>query len=212
MLSNPFQAFLRRLNTPYRLRRTRRTFRRTGARTKTPQDSRIGEFAADTLEERLLLSATPLAPKSTVGLTAQPTFIIEGHDSSPGAGSTKPATSGNQQAGGVAPVTPAEMVAGYGVNQIMFGSVKGTGAGQTIAIVDAFADPDIVSDAAAFSGQFGLPQFNANGGPTFQVLNQNGGTSLANVPISAPGGWDVEESLDVECGAFHGAAGKHHSV
>jgi subtilase family serine protease len=198
MLSNPFRAFLRRLNAPYRLPHTRRTVRRMGVRPKTPQDSRIGEFAADTLEERLLLSATPLAPKSTIGLTATPTFIIEGHDSAPGVGSTKPATSGNQQSGPVAPLTPAEMVAGYGVNQIMFGSVKGTGAGQTIAIVDAFLDPDIVSDAAAFSGQFGLPQFNVTGGPTFQVLNQDGGTSLANVQTQAPGGWDVEESLDVE--------------
>ena len=90
------------------------------------------------------------------------------------------------------------MTAAYGVNQIMFGSVKGTGAGQTIAIVDAYNDPDIVSDAAAFSSQFGLPQFNTAGGPTFQVLNQTGTTSLAMVPNSGPGGWDVEESLDVE--------------
>ena len=38
------------------------------------------------------------------------------------------------------------------------GTVYGTGAGQTIAIIDPYNDPNIVSDVAAFSSQFGLPQ------------------------------------------------------
>ena len=77
-----------------------------------------------------------------------------------------------------------------------FGGTAGTGAGQTIAIVDAYNDPDVISDANTFSSAFGLPQFNGSGQPTLKVLNESGGTSLpAN---SSPGGWDVEEALDVE--------------
>jgi hypothetical protein len=88
------------------------------------------------------------------------------------------------------------MRAAYGVSQISFNGTAGTGAGQTIAIVDAYNDPDIISDANSFSSEFGLQPFNVSGGPTLKVLNETGGTSLpAN---SSPGGWDVEESLDVE--------------
>ena len=80
------------------------------------------------------------------------------------------------------------------------GGLAGTGSGQTIAIIDAYNDPNILSDAAAFSTQFGLQQFNVSGGPTLTVLNQSGGTSL---PGTDPDGhaerhWEVEESLDVE--------------
>ena len=73
----------------------------------------------------------------------------------------------------------------------------GNGKGQTIAIIDEYSQPNIVSDVATFSSQFGLPQFNRYGGPTFQVLNQTGGTSL---PSNAPSdsNWGIEISLDVE--------------
>ncbi|MGD0540044.1 MAG: choice-of-anchor Q domain-containing protein, partial [Tepidisphaeraceae bacterium] len=55
-----------------------------------------------------------------------------------------------------APYTPAQIVNAYGVNGIFFNGVVGNGAGQTIAIIDAFNDPDIISDANKFSTQFGL--------------------------------------------------------
>jgi hypothetical protein len=120
--------------------------------------------------------------------TASPTFVVMEHVASSG---VKPSVSG-----GVAPIDPAQMDAAYGVNQISFSGTAGTGAGQTIAIVDAYNDPDIISDANSFSSEFGLPQFNGSGQPTLKVLNESGGTSLpAN---SSPGGWDVEEALDVE--------------
>ena len=57
--------------------------------------------------------------------------------------------------------TPANIDGAYGISAINIGGIAGTGAGQTIAIVDAYNDPNIVSDAAAFNSQFGLPQFNA---------------------------------------------------
>lgn len=143
--------------------------------------------ALETLEDRLLLSATPVAT---------PTFINNGRVSAPGTAS--PTISKAVQPDQVAPLEPDQMEAAYGVNLITFGSIQGTGKGQTIAIVDAYNDPTIVTDADSFSSEFGLPQFNGSGQPTLQVLNENGGTNLSQVPDSSPGGWDVEESLDVE--------------
>jgi hypothetical protein len=138
----------------------------------------------ESLEDRQLLSAS----------FATPSFVLEGRadiasGSSRGASPhVTPANSG--------PITPAQMQQAYGVNQISFGGVTGNGSGQTIAIVDAYNDPDITADANSFDSQFGLQQFNVSGGPTFKVLNENGGTSLPG--NSAVNGWDVEESLDVE--------------
>jgi hypothetical protein len=94
------------------------------------------------------------------------------------------------------PYVPAEVRGAYGVNNIFFNGVTGDGRGQTVAIVDAFNDPNITADAATFSTDFNLPQFNMPGGPTFQVLNQTGGATLPS--NSSAGQWDIEESLDVE--------------
>jgi subtilase family serine protease len=82
------------------------------------------------------------------------------------------------------------------------------GTGQTIAIVDAYDDPDIFQSVDAFDNQFGL----TNAGPTlFQqygpassfltVVNENGQSSpLPETDPSGPGtdNWEVEEALDVE--------------
>ena len=101
-------------------------------------------------------------------------------------------------------LTPAQIRTAYGISSIALGGVPGDGTAQTIAIVDAYNDPSIVSDAAAFNTQFDLQQFNVSGGPTFTVLNQTGGTSLPgldpNGPASSTGQvtWEMEESMDVE--------------
>src|ERR1700722_16885152 len=80
--------------------------------------------------------------------------------------------------------TPQQIINAYGVDDI-----DGDGAGQTIAIVDAYNNPYIQSDLAAFDGKFGLP------GANLTVLNQEGQTS----PLPAPNsGWAIEEDLDVE--------------
>jgi hypothetical protein len=150
--------------------------RRTGRKAVTPRVAMHEAWVVETLEGRLLLSAT-----------AATTFILASQHSS---GAKPNATAG------VAPIDPAQMQAAYGVNAISFGGTAGTGAGQTIAIVDAYNDPDMISDANSFSSEFGLPQFNSAGNPTLKVLNETGGTSL---PANAqPGTWDVEEALDVE--------------
>ena len=86
--------------------------------------------------------------------------------------------------------TPTQIQQAYGFNQINFGSVHGDGTGQTIAIVDAYDDPNIQADLNAFSAQFGLPS------TTVTRVSQNGSTSLPSSDSS--GGWELEESLDVE--------------
>lgn len=103
--------------------------------------------------------------------------------------------------------SPQQIRAAYGFDQIMFGPVVGDGAGQTIAIVDAYDDPDLVdssaanfstSDLAEFDRQYGLPD-----PPSFTKLNEAGETS----PLpgtdpkgagNASGNWEYEEAMDVE--------------
>jgi hypothetical protein len=85
--------------------------------------------------------------------------------------------------------SPAQVAQAYGFNQITFGSVKGDGTGQTIAIVGPYDDPNIASDLATFDSTLGIPA-----PPSFKKVNQNGGRSYP----SADSGWALETSLDVE--------------
>jgi len=92
--------------------------------------------------------------------------------------------------------TPAQIVNAYGFNQIAFnsGAVKGNGAGETIAIVDAYYDATIKNDLSTFSSQYGLPQLDGIGGDgVFKQVDLSHGTS------SPPGDdWTLETALDVE--------------
>ena len=81
-------------------------------------------------------------------------------------------------------LTPALLASAYG-----FDPGSG-GSGTTVAIVDAFDDPNIESDLAAFSTQYGLPPCTEADG-CFTKLEQSG------TPPDTKG-WSVEVSLDVE--------------
>ncbi|MDB5171380.1 MAG: peptidase and in kexin sedolisin [Phycisphaerales bacterium] len=89
--------------------------------------------------------------------------------------------------------TPSQIKKAYGIDQIGFGTTA-NGNGQTIAIVDAYNDPNIASDLLNFDAQFGLPN------PTLTILNQTGTSTLpTNAAIdTGAGGWAEEISLDVE--------------
>ncbi|HEY5310874.1 MAG TPA: hypothetical protein VIK18_00095, partial [Pirellulales bacterium] len=97
-------------------------------------------------------------------------------------------------------LTPAQIRQAYGFDQVQFGSVFGDGSGQTIAIVDAYNDPNIQGDVQVFDAQFGLPN-----PPSLTVVAQDG---TQNLPRADPAGalyqsglsgsWSLEESLDVE--------------
>src|SRR5579875_1566065 len=68
------------------------------------------------------------------------------------------------------------------------------GAGATVAVVDAYDDPNAASDLATYRAQYGLPACaTANG--CFEKVNQEG--QQGSYP-SGNSGWAVEESLDVD--------------
>lgn len=86
--------------------------------------------------------------------------------------------------------TPAEIRQAYGFNNISLnnGAVTADGQGQTIAIVDAFNDPNIAADVKVFDTRFNLPSL------SLKVVNETGGSSLPTTDA----GWATEISLDVE--------------
>ena len=87
--------------------------------------------------------------------------------------------------------TPNDIRTLYGFNQFNY-----YGQGQTIAIVDAYDDPNIYADLMAFDKTFGLPgQSWSDIGNYFVKANQYGAT---NAFPQADSGWALEESLDVE--------------
>jgi subtilase family serine protease len=67
------------------------------------------------------------------------------------------------------------------------------GAGQTVAIVDAYNDPNAEADLGVYRSQFGLPPCTTANG-CFRKVNQTGGTSYPR----NNGGWAEEISLDLD--------------
>jgi subtilase family serine protease len=67
------------------------------------------------------------------------------------------------------------------------------GAGQTVAVVDAYDDPNAESDLSVYRSTFGLPACTSASG-CFRKVDQNGGT---NYP-AANTGWATEISLDID--------------
>lgn len=73
---------------------------------------------------------------------------------------------------------------------------SGAGAGQIIAIADAYHDPNALADLNTFNAQYGYPQLSActslsQPGPCFEQADPQG-TPRVN------SGWALEESLDIE--------------
>lgn len=93
-------------------------------------------------------------------------------------------------AGAPQPGTPAYLQQAYDLSYLS----ETAGATQTVAIVDAFDDPNAESDLAAYRAEFGLPACTSAGG-CFNKVNQTGGTT--NYPTSDTG-WQLEISLDLD--------------
>lgn len=85
-------------------------------------------------------------------------------------------------------LSPATIKSAYN-----FSTSSTAGAGQTIAIVDAYNDPSAESDLGVFSSTFGLPACTTANG-CFQKVNQTGGTKYPRTDS----GWALEISLDVQ--------------
>jgi subtilisin-like proprotein convertase family protein len=87
--------------------------------------------------------------------------------------------------------TPQQVRHAYGFDQIFFegGSIVGDGAGQTIAIVNAYHTANALTDLQSFDAYFGLPD-----PPSFVQVGQTGGAT----PIGTDSGWALETALDVQ--------------
>ena len=81
---------------------------------------------------------------------------------------------------------PADLQAAYSLNAT-------GGTGQTIAIVDAYDDPNAESDLAVYRSQFGLPACTTANG-CFRKVDQTGGTNYPRGDM----GWAEEISLDLD--------------
>ncbi|MGE5611962.1 MAG: hypothetical protein ACM359_22135, partial [Bacillota bacterium] len=90
-------------------------------------------------------------------------------------------------------MTPAEVQHAYGFDQATFRTAQGNeslnGAGQTIAIVDAYNDPTIAHDLKVFDRTFGLPNTDSSG--KF-VLSK---AMAPGTPTDS--GWAMETALDI---------------
>jgi len=93
--------------------------------------------------------------------------------------------------------TPASLACVYGVtkrvdhcNPTTLKTINTAGS-RMIAIVDAYDDPNAAKDLAAYSNQYGLPNINAG---NFAVVYASGRRPARDLT----GGWELEESLDIE--------------
>jgi len=97
---------------------------------------------------------------------------------------------------GVTPLATATYQNGYGPVELQsaYNLPVSAGSGSTVAIVDAYANPNAESDLAAYRTQFGLGACTTASG-CFLAVNQNGTTS----PMPAGNtGWGQEIDLDIE--------------
>ncbi len=88
----------------------------------------------------------------------------------------KPLATGSYQSG----YSPAQLKTAY--------SLSGATGTATVAVVDAYANPNAAADLATYRSQFGL------GAANLTQVNQNGGTALP----AGDTGWGQEEMLDLE--------------
>ncbi len=112
--------------------------------------------------------------------------------------------------------TASQIHAAYGISSIPdFGSATPDGTGQTIAVIDPFNDPNIITDLDGFDESMNV---STNTGPTLYqqygpasslltIYNQTG-TNITSLignsgedgvpPLDPTGDWELEETLDVE--------------
>lgn len=139
-------------------------------------------------------SNDPSAPPSPAFVSAQPCSNYWGAKQA--TGFTNPYGTGTLP---YAPCgyTPQQVKGAYGLS----GATQ-TGAGQTVAIIDAYASPTILQDANQWSVRRGLPQFSVH--QFSQVVSPGTFNHPERGLKQSPQGWYGEETLDVE--SVHGMA------
>jgi subtilase family serine protease len=84
---------------------------------------------------------------------------------------------------------PTELRSAYGLTS----ASAERGAGRTVAVVDAYDDPNAEADLAAYRERFGLPSCTASNG-CFAKVDQEGGGGYPNASAS----WSEEIALDLD--------------
>jgi subtilase family serine protease len=123
-------------------------------------------------------SAARVCPSAVVGTARCHAWVVTD------AGGNPLATSGPTGYG------PTDLQAAYG----LAAAAASNGAGSTIAIVDAYDDPNAEADLGVYRAQFGLPACTTANG-CFRKVNQSG--VQGSYPRSN-GGWAQEISLDLD--------------
>ena len=83
-------------------------------------------------------------------------------------------------------LSPAQVRSAYNLNGT-------SGAGRTVAIVDAYGYTNLERDLTTYRNYYGLPACTTANG-CLRIIDQNGGTSLPRVDV----GWSQEQALDVD--------------
>ncbi|HXY80089.1 MAG TPA: S53 family peptidase, partial [Gaiellaceae bacterium] len=100
-------------------------------------------------------------------------------------------------AGGTPLASPSPPAGAYGPTQFHTGyslpTVSAAATAPTIAIVDAYDDPNVEADLGTFDTNYGLPACTTVNG-CFRKVDQTGGTSYP----ATDSGWALEISLDVQ--------------
>ncbi len=87
---------------------------------------------------------------------------------------------------------PAQLQNAYGLS----GAAAMPGGTETVAVVDAFNDPTASSDLAAYRSAYGLGACDQSDG-CLRIVNERGRST--DLPEADPtGGWELEESLDLD--------------
>lgn len=102
----------------------------------------------------------------------------KGHGGGGGGGTTNPAG-----------YHPADLQSAYALAS----AAASAGGTQTVALVDAYDDPNAANDLGVYRSTFNLPACTTANG-CFRKVNENGGTSYP----TANGGWAQEISLDLD--------------
>lgn len=133
-----------------------------------------------------------------------------------GAGISAP----DSASGSLSTYSPAQIRAAYGLpplpatgTTLTASQAAQLGAGQTIYLIDANSDPNIVAELAAFNQKFGLPTCTtqtisastslpltaaSTSGCTFSVVNSNSSGAISNTSAPYDSGWATEIALDVQ--------------
>ncbi|MFI5964855.1 peptidase S8 [Streptomyces asoensis] len=103
------------------------------------------------------------------------------------------------KAAGVTPKAAAASPTGYGPSDLqdaygLTDAAAAGGSGETLAIVDAYDDPNAAADLAKYRSYYGLPACTVANG-CFKKVSQSGSTT--SLP-TADSGWAEEESLDLD--------------